>query len=81
MARLLQQMSSQMGKNSGKPPFDPSMLKEFRRVLSISVVTDPSTLMLRKAEMRMVSTIQIVGEDRKQQREIHEYFFDWPKSN
>lgn len=77
MLRFFENLSKSASQKPGTKKFTKSMLKEFKRESTISVITDPANLRPAKAEIRSITTIHIQGEGRKQQREIREYTFHW----
>jgi hypothetical protein len=80
MAGMLGQMvRSAPAKGSGTPPDFDAQLKSARKVSTLDVVTDPTTLRPYRASTTEVTQLAIQGEPREERVE-HEYTFAWAKA-
>jgi hypothetical protein len=77
MVGLVAQMVQAAGAQDKAPPDVDAMLKSARRVSKVEAVTDAATLRPYSVRMSQVTKLQMENQEREQ-REVHEYSFDWP---
>jgi len=77
MVGFVAQMLQAGGAQGKAPPDFNAMLKSARRVSKVEAVTDAATLRPYSVRMHQVTKLQVENQEREQ-REEHEYSFDWP---